>query len=67
VQYRDCSQEHADKKEVLQALSSQQQQRDATATHTTSTSKVRHFACCQACCALCTCALGAAAACAVAV
>ena len=35
-----CSQEHADKKEVLQALSSQQQQQDATATYTTSTSKV---------------------------
>ena len=35
-----CSLEHADKREVLQALSSRQQQQDATATYTTSNSKV---------------------------
>lgn len=35
-----CSQEHADKKEVLHALSDQQQQQDATTSYTSSASKV---------------------------
>jgi hypothetical protein len=51
-----CSQEHTDKKEVLQALSSRQQQQDATATYTTSNSKASRadspnptlLACCYA-------------------